>query len=500
MKLSSLVSVQAAVLLKAVLAAAQGTFDEVDGDAGFFTFDYSTDEPDSTNWVGLYNADGGGPVDEEFVEESLVWEYAPDAEGTVKLSTSSLQPGEFTAFYLAKDGYKWLADPVNVTFSAEDIPAEFIATDVTLPNARQGNDYSQRIAGLVKGSEDVTFELIDSPEWLFISEDGVLSGTPGPDASDAQFSVSARDGSAEASADFTIPVRPSGARLIDRLGVLSFNMWMGGTNINDHHAKQVRFLATSGADVVGLQEDQAGASVERLADALGWYSWASGDSMSVLSKYPIAEEHGVINRSGGVRIALDGEEQQVNLYSVHLTAYPYGPYDFCFEGMSVEEVLQRETESGRTPQITETLQALEENGHVEGADEVPLLIVGDFNAPSHLDWIEEFADKNCGVSEMPWPTSKKPEEAGLVDSFREAHPDPVDVPGITWSPLFSHNEDEDKPEPQDRIDFVYYKGKSLRVVGSEAVVVGEPEVDPDYEDNEWTSDHAAVLTTFEWVD
>ena len=501
MRLSSFLSAGAAVLLKATLAAAQGSFDEADGEAGFFTFEYSTDEPDSTNWVGLYNSDGGGPVNEEFVEEALVWEYAPDEEGTVALSTSSLQPGNFTAFFLARDGYEWLADPVEVVLSAEDIDVEFIATDVTLPNARQGDDYSQSITGLGKGSEDATFELgSGSPEWLSITADGVLSGTPGSDDTDAHFSVSATDADGEDVADFTIPVRPSGSKLIERLHVLTFNMWHGGTQINNYHEKQVRFLATSGADVVGLQEDQGGDSVERLAKALGWYYWASGDSMSILSKYPIVEEYGVINRSGGVRIALDGEDQEVNFYSLHLGYDPYGPYDFCFDNMTVEEVLEREAESGRTPQITETIEALEESGHLDGADKIPLLVVGDFNAPSHLDWVEELAEKNCGVSEMPWPSSVKPTEAGLIDSFREANPDPVKVPGITWSPLFPWNEDEDKPEPQDRIDFIYHKGKGLKVVESKQFVVGKPEVDPNYEDNEWTSDHAVILTAFEWVE
>lgn len=489
------------MLLKASLAGAQGGFEQVEDEAGFFTFKYSIDEPDSTNWVGLYNSDGGGPVDEEFVEASLVWEYASDEEGTVALSTSNLLPGNFTAFFLACDGYEWLANPVDVVLSAESIDVEFIATEVTLPNARHGDEYSQRIRGLVKGSENASFQLgSGSPEWLSITTDGILCGTPGSDATDAYFSISTTDVNGEDVADFTIPVRPSGSKLIEQLQVLTFNMWHGGTQINNYHEKQVRFLAISGADVVGLQEDQGGDSVERLAEALGWHFWASGDSMSILSKYPIVEEYGVINRSGGVRIALDGEVQQVNFYSLHLGHDPYGPYDFCFDNMTVEEVLEREADSGRTPQITETLEALEDSGHLDGAGEIPLLVVGDFNAPSHLDWTQELAEKNCGVRDVPWPTSKKPEEAGLIDSFREANPNPVEAPGITWSPLFPLNAKEGLPEPQDRIDFVYYKGKGLKVVESKDFLAGEPEVDPNYKDNEWTSDHAVILTTFAWID
>lgn len=500
MRFASFISAGASLILKATLAAAQGTFDEIEGEAGFFTFEYSTDEPASTNWVGLYNSDGGGPVDEEFVDASLVWEYAPEEKGTVALSTSALRPGNFTAYFLASDGYQWLASPVDVVLSAKDIDVEFIATDVTLPNARQGDEYSISIAGLVKGGEDAAFELgSDSPEWLSITAGGVLSGTPDPDATDAHFTVSATDANGETVAEFTIPVRLSGSNLIEQLQVLTFNMWHGGTQVNNYHEKQVRFLATSGADIVGLQEDQGGDSVERLAEALGWHYWASGDSMSILSKYPIVEEYGVINRSGGVRISLDSEAQQINFYSLHLGHDPYGPYDFCFDNMTVDEVHEREAESGRTPQIIDTIEALDENRHLDGADEIPLLVVGDFNAPSHLDWTEGLAEKNCGMWDVSWPTSVKPEEAGLIDSFREANPDPVKVPGITWSPLFPWNSGEDLPEPQDRIDFIYYKGKGLDVVESKDFVVGKPKVDPDYKENEWTSDHAVILTTFKWV-
>ncbi|MFC7742143.1 hypothetical protein ACFQXA_16065 [Nocardiopsis composta] len=89
-----------------------------------------------------------------------------------------------------------------------------------------------------------------------------------------------------------------------------------------------------------------------------------------------------------------------------------------------------------------------------------------------------------------------PAEAGLTDSFREAHPDPVAEPGITWSPLFPRRDGATgAEEPQDRIDFVYYAG-GLDVRGSETLVAGDPQVYPDHADNEWTSDHAAVMTAF----
>lgn len=394
-------------------------------------------------------------------------------------------------------------DRVNVSFPLDSEGTIFFyVAEATLPNARQGDSYSQRISGLVQdgdSDENITFSASsDYADWVSVSEDGVISGTPGPDDTETTIEIraSGSDSGAEASATFTIPVRPSGSPLLDRLAAMSFNMWHGGTQINNYHEKQVRFILSSGADVVGLQEDQEGRHTTRLADALGWHHW-SGESagLGVLSKYPIEEEYGVVNRSGGVRIALDGEDQQLNLWVVHLGYTPYGPYDFCFDDMTTEEVLEREAESGRTGQVTDTLEAMEDQ--IDDADNVALLLLGDFNAPSHLDWIEELGEKNCGHWNVPWPTSELPTEAGLNDSYRVAHPDPAEKQGITWTPLFPENEDEGRPEPHDRIDFIYYKGTALSVRDSRAVVVGNPEPSPDYEDNEWTSDHAAVLTTYD---
>ncbi|MFE1165931.1 endonuclease/exonuclease/phosphatase family protein [Nocardiopsis sp. NPDC058789] len=486
-----------------VSAAPQGTLSPTEGED--LTFAYTTPDPHAANWIGLYRSSGGGPVDEEYVAPSLVWEYAPEAEGSVRLPVDSLEPGTYTAYFLARDGYEWLAEPVEVRLSA-DGPVSFPVEEATLHNARQGQAYEARLGGLVSGGA-TGFTKVGGDGWVEVSSDGTLSGTPRAsvhretpagvsraDRSSARVTVEAtgEDGSS-ARLDVIIPVRRHDQPLVDEVGVMSLNTWHGGTRINGYHEKQLRFLLESGADVVGLQETQ-GTHAARLAEALGWHHWQGSGSLGVISRYPIAEEYGEVNASGGVRIALDGEESQVNLWNVHLGYTPYGPYDFCFDGMDVDRVLEREAESGRTPQITDTLAAMSDQ--VEAADEIPVLLVGDFNAPSHLDWTEELRERNCGYADVPWPTSVLPTEAGFTDSYRVAHPDPVSAPGLTWSPLYPfHEGSTGREEPQDRIDFVYHAG-DLTVRDSRDLVVGDPAPVPEHADNEWTTDHAAVLTFY----
>ncbi|MBB6172718.1 endonuclease/exonuclease/phosphatase family metal-dependent hydrolase [Nocardiopsis mwathae] len=456
-------------------------------------FDYATSEPHGTDWIGLYSADGGGPVDEEYVAPSLDWRYAPEAEGTLEFSTSSLEPGAYTAFYLARDGYAWLAEPVDFQVRPEG-GTSFPVGEATLGNARVGDPYEARLGGLVTPS-DAVFTRVGGDEWIDVAEDGTVSGTPDGAARDARVTVEAAgpDGST-ARLTAVIPVRGSGQPLVDELGALSFNTWHGGTQVEGYHDKQLRFLLESGADIVGLQETQ-GRHAARLAEALGWYHWQGSGSLGVISRYPIVAEYGEVNASAGVRVALDGEDSQVNVWNVHLGYTPYGPYDACFERMDTDRILRREADSGRTGQITDTLEAMA--GQLAAADEVPVLLLGDFNAPSHLDWTEELREKNCGYADVPWPTSVLPAEAGLRDTYRAANPDPVASPGVTWSPVYPFHEGSSGPaEPQDRIDFVYQAGSGLSVRESRDVVVGDPRPVPHHAGNEWTSDHAAVLTRF----
>ncbi|KAF3223765.1 hypothetical protein TWF679_000203 [Orbilia oligospora] len=463
------------------------------------TFSYTTVSPAKNNWVGIYPASGGGPVEEKYVSNSLVWKYIPDTtSGVVKIDVGSLANGEYIAFLLAKDGYKWLSRPVYVSLQSNNNNNGngFLVETVTLKNGRQGDEYNAKIAGLVTPGYKPRFEKLSGDGWVSVSADGIISGVPDR-ARDSIVTIRATIPTTGQSSTLkaTIPIKRAGSPLVPDLKVMTFNLWWGGTYINNYHSKQIKFIISTNVDIIGLQEAHGG-HVQRLADALGWYFWQpkSGD-LGIISRYPIVEDYGLVNASGGVRISLDGTDQQVNFWNMHLGYDPYGPYDFCFDKMSVEKVLQREAQSGRTPQIVDTLKAM--GPQIRQAWNIPVILVGDANAPSHLDWTEELRSKNCGYANIPWPTSTKPAEVGLIDSFRIANPDPVEVPGITWSPIYPfHNGGTGKVEPQDRIDYIYHTGGRLQVVESRSLVVGRPGVYGSHRDNEWTSDHAVVVTSY----
>ncbi|KAH7128102.1 Endonuclease/exonuclease/phosphatase [Dendryphion nanum] len=393
--------------LPAVAARADGSFSLV-ANAAAFTFEYSTTKPNSKNWIGIYHASGGGPDNQKQVQPSLRWKYTPGSKGTIQIDAPIGARGKFKAYFLANDGYQWIASPIEIT---------------------------------AKG-------------------DGPGAGDP------------------------------------SELKIVTFNLWHGGTKVNNYHAKQVQFITEQGVDIVGLQE-ATGDHAKRLGDALGWnYHQDNGqNSVGIISRHPIAQKHANIGKASGVTINLNGDSSKaLNFWSAHLTAYPYGPYEFCFEKKSAADVTKAEASSGRTPQITEII----EKTKAQRDSGKPFILVGDFNAPSHLDYTSATANAHCGTGSFAWPTSKIPTDAGLVDSFRVANPNPVQTPGNTWSPLFKQNTDENAAEPQDRIDFIY-GSKNLQVLRSETKVKGTPQLAPNYANNEWTSDHSVVITTYKMI-
>jgi endonuclease/exonuclease/phosphatase family metal-dependent hydrolase len=139
----------------------------------------------------------------------------------------------------------------------------------------------------------------------------------------------------------------------------------------------------------------------------------------------------------------------------------------------VEAIHADNMSSGRPHSITKIIEDVEKfrdnNEYYRNLSEVvhiPVLIMGDFNEPSALDWtdaVKHAANHNGVVYE--WETSRILLENGYVDSYRQLYPNPLTHPGYTW-PAAAKGNDDDQPvrtgwirnaDERDRIDFIYYK-------------------------------------------
>lgn len=263
------------------------------------------------------------------------------------------------------------------------------------------------------------------------------------------------------------------------LRVMTFNIWYGGEQLS--FGQVLAAIRAADPDIAGIQEVDG--NLRKIADALG-YSYVD-ERRHIISRYPLFDAPGVEDLYTRIEV-LPG--RIVAVANTHLPATPYGP-DAVRDGESAEAVLQMEVDT-RLSSVEPFAAALGELAK-QG---VPVFLTGDFNSPSHLDWTDAVTKTRPAVRyALAWPVTKALADAGLRDSYREAYPDPVARPGLTWTPGYPYP--RVKPtETHDRIDLVFAGGDATTL---KSELVGEPGgPDIDIAVGPWPSDHRAVVSTF----
>jgi hypothetical protein len=149
------------------------------------------------------------------------------------------------------------------------------------------------------------------------------------------------------------------------------------------------------------------------------------------------------------------------------------------------------THSARATQTHAILARLKKLRHLDGP--LPLLVGGDWNCPSHLDYGKETHRLHRNLT-LPLPSSLAFEQAGLTDTFRTLHPSPLATPGATWSPLYRTEPKTRKPMPMDRIDRLYLRASGLKPVSATLYPQRLESAAIRRAKRQFPSDHAAVLT------
>ena len=291
------------------------------------------------------------------------------------------------------------------------------------------------------------------------------------------------------------------------LSVMTFNTWGAGSNQGKTVDETVAVLRAADADIIGLQEVRAEADdctaddcpasgpddiAAQLADALGYHVyeqrglnealWAN----AILSRYPISD--GIDDDLGAV-LEVDG--RRIAVINIHLTDYPYQPYQLLDIAYGDAPPLTTEYEAVAAAEAARgdaVALVLDRIATLDGVDAV--LVTGDFNEPSHRDWTARAASSGRHPVAVGFPTLRAFESAGFTDCWRAAHPDEMASPGYTWTPTSST---EDPADHHDRIDYVLVRGKGVTV--EEAQVVGESQVIAGIVVTPWPSDHRAVIAT-----
>ena len=277
--------------------------------------------------------------------------------------------------------------------------------------------------------------------------------------------------------------------------VMSYNIHRGGVVMLKQPLSQTaKVIQSAKADIVGIQETRAprGDKLEELAKLLGW-NHDMGKGSQILTRYEILE-----SLNSGVKIKLDsGKEAYV--FNLHLPSHPYQPYqllgirpkwhkhtnDITFIKTEAEAIEWAKKARGR--ELTKLLRLIRSIPDKQA----PVFVVGDFNEPSHLDWTERAAKAVRHPIKVEYPNSLAMIKAGFTDAYRAIYRDEMKHPGYTWSSFYKF---DDPTTHHDRIDFVYFKGKGIRL--KEVKIVGENRKDADIVISPYPSDHRAVVAVF----
>ncbi|MBL9036750.1 MAG: endonuclease/exonuclease/phosphatase family protein [Rhodospirillaceae bacterium] len=264
-----------------------------------------------------------------------------------------------------------------------------------------------------------------------------------------------------------------------KLKVMIFNIWRSGVQLSLQQV--VTAIKAADPDIVALQEPEGNS--RRIADMLGW-AYAD-ERVHLISRFPLYMGTQDDVHFSYVEVRRGG---MVAVSNLHLPSDAYGP-ELVRDGKTVEDVLQGEADN-RMYMLEPYAAALPK----VATTGIPVILGGDFNSPSHLDWTEAMTKARPAVKyPVEWPESKLMADSGFVDSYRAVHPDPVAKPGLTWTPGYPHPFVR-PTETHDRIDYIYSIGAKAvesRVVGEGGGPDVEIGVDP------WPADHRALLTTFE---
>lgn len=324
----------------------------------------------------------------------------------------------------------------------------------------------------------------------------------------------------------------SSCQKTETVKVLQFNIWQEGTVVENGFNAVADEIVRSDADFVTLSEVRNYHNTrfcDRIVEALKergqtYYSFYTEDS-GLLSRYPITDSSTVYplndDRGSIYRLVAKKGNQEFAVYTAHLDYRNCAYYDARgYDGNNWEKIepvsdldsiLVLNRASVRDDAIARFVSTAEKD---KAAGRI-VILGGDFNEPSHLDWTEATKDMrdHYGLV-VPWDVSVILEKAGYKDAYREKYPDPVTHPGFTcpadcpdidlkklvWSP---------EADDRDRIDFIMYspfKGLTLTditIVGPKGDILRgeratEKTADPIIAPlGTWPTDHKAVLATFQ---
>ena len=315
--------------------------------------------------------------------------------------------------------------------------------------------------------------------------------------------------------------------------MMQFNIWQEGSSIIGGYEAIISEISHIYPDFITFSEVRNYNNVDFIAKLIAdlkakgkvYYSAKSQDS-GLLSRYPISKFETIFplaNDSGSIyKLITEVNGAKFAVYTAHLDYKNYASFlPRGYDGASFAQIDSPVTdlEVIKTQNLTsmrdDAIKLFIDDAKKECDAGSLILLGGDFNEPSHLDWGAETKDlyDHNGVV-YNWDVSIMLQNAGFIDTYRQIYKSAVTHPGFTYP---SDNVDvEDigrlswapNADERDRIDFIYYYPnpklalQNSVVYGPSGSIVKNKRVEESGEDKFilplalWPTDHKGVISTF----
>lgn len=272
---------------------------------------------------------------------------------------------------------------------------------------------------------------------------------------------------------------------VNTFKVLQWNIWHGGQHLGNEGRSRVKdLIAASNADIITMQEGYGAQNGIATGLSFKLLTASATDNLALFSRYPLTKIANKISIFNSNPAKITMPNGKVIVVGDWWLPYAYQPgYGNIINNPNlspsnwIAEDLILATKTGQdiiTSDITPNLPDAN----------TPVIIGGDFNSGSHLDWTEAAKTLNYGyVADLP--TSKMMYDNGYVDTYRTLYPNEVTHQGNTFAVIYGQRH-------FSRIDYIYFKGKAIKATASKIV---RTTAEIDYV---WAGDHAAVMTVFEF--
>lgn len=209
-----------------------------------------------------------------------------------------------------------------------------------------------------------------------------------------------------------------------QLKVLVWNIWHGGNDESlpsDGRPSVIDIIKKSEADLVLMIETYGSAPL--ISDSTGLDYHLISSNLCIYSRFPISK-----------KLAFTDSISSFNFGGVEIMAFdsiPIAVFDTWLHylpdtrlaptHLPEDSVLAWENRGSRDDEVFKIVNSIK--SYISNSKNIPVILGGDLNSHSHLDWTEATKDTfNHGGAVINWTVSRALTEAGFTDSYRKINP------------------------------------------------------------------------------